>query len=93
MRALLTDLSTRRTWRQRFPEDLQLEELAVEKRAMSYLYEGADQYWFMDTQTFEQISLPAALIGERRPFLHEGMTLWVEFIDGRPLFRCLSQGS
>ena len=52
---------------------------------MSYLYEAADQSWFMDTQTFERIGLPATLIGKRRPFLHEGMTLWVRFVDGRPI--------
>jgi elongation factor P len=52
---------------------------------MSYLYEALDQSWFMDTQTFEQISLPPTLIGKRRPFLHEGMTLWVGFVDGRPI--------
>jgi elongation factor P len=85
VRALLTDLFTRRSWRQRFPEELQLEELAIEKRAVTYLYERADQYWFMDAQTFEQISLPAELVGKRKPFLDEGMTLWVKFIDGRPV--------
>ena len=85
VRALLTDLSTGRSWRQRFPEELQLEELAIEKRAVTYLYERADQNWFMDAQTFEQISLPAELVGKRRPFLDEGMTLWVKFIDGRPI--------
>jgi translation elongation factor P/translation initiation factor 5A len=56
VRGLLTDLSTGDSWRQRFSEDLQLEELATQKRAMSYLYEGADQCWFMDAETFEQIA-------------------------------------
>ena len=91
VRALLTNLSTGASWRQRFPEDLRLEELPVERRAMSYLYEAADQLWFMDIQTFEQIGLPATLIGKREPFLHEGMTLWVEFMDGQPVSAAFQQ--
>jgi elongation factor P len=85
VRAPLTNLSTGAFVRQRFPGDLPLEELSVERRAMAYLYEAADQSWFMDNQTFEQIGLPTSLLGKRRPFLHEGMTLLVEFMDGRPI--------
>jgi len=85
VRAFLTDISNGRSWRQRFPAELRLEELTAETRAISYLYEAADQYWFMDTQTFEQVALPSALIGRRRPFLCEGMTLSAQFIDGRPI--------
>src|SRR5580693_3498468 len=83
--AHLKNLSTGARWKQNFPVDLALETVATERRAMSYLYEASDQFWLMDTRTFEQIGLPAALIGRRKPFLHDGMTLSVEFVDDRPV--------
>jgi elongation factor P len=40
---------------------------------------------FMDTETYEQIELPADLLGDRRPFLQDGMTIVMEFYDEEAL--------
>jgi elongation factor P len=45
----------------------------------------------MDTETYEQIELPADLLGERRPFLQDGMTIVVEFYDEEALNATLPQ--
>ena len=39
----------------------------------------------MDTETFEQIELPSDLLGDRRPFLQDGMQIVVEFYDDEAL--------
>jgi len=85
VRTYLTNLITGRSWRHRLGPELELEEVAVERKAHSFLYEDADQCWLMDTQTFEQIGIPTALIGKRRPFLRGGMPLSVAFLDGHPI--------
>lgn len=77
MRALLTDLSTGASRRQRFPDSLELEELAVDRRAMSFLYEDAEQCWFMDEQTFEQIGLPSVLTDAKRAFSERSSMMMV----------------
>ena len=46
---------------------------------------------FMDTETYEQIELPADLLGDRRPFLQDGMTIVVEFYDEEALHATLPQ--
>ena len=46
---------------------------------------------FMDTETYEQIELPAEILGERRPFLQDGMTITVEFHDSEALNATLPQ--
>jgi len=46
---------------------------------------------FMDTETYEQIELSAELLGERRPFLQDGMTIVVEFYDAEALNASLPQ--
>jgi elongation factor P len=77
VRTYLTNLITGRSWSHKLGPELELEEVAVERKAHSFLYEDADQCWLMDTQTFEQIGIPTALIGKRRPFLGGGMPLSV----------------
>ena len=40
---------------------------------------------FMDSESFEQIALPADLLGDRRPFLQDGMTVRVEYVGEEAL--------
>ena len=49
------------------------------------LYESDGMLIFMDTETFEQVELPSDLLGERRPFLQDGMQIVVEFYDEEAL--------
>ena len=34
---------------------------------------------FMDMETYDQIELPVELLGDRRPFLQDGMTVQIEY--------------
>lgn len=34
---------------------------------------------FMDSDTYEQIALPADILGDRRPFLQDGMVVKIEY--------------
>lgn len=45
----------------------------------------------MDIETYEQVQLPAELLGERRPFLQDGMTIVVEFHEEEALNATLPQ--
>ncbi len=40
---------------------------------------------FMDTETYEQIELPSDLLGDRRPFLQDGMTIQIEYYEEEAL--------
>jgi elongation factor P len=79
------NITTGRSWRQRFTAESELEEVPVERKPMSFLYEDADRCWFMNTATFEQIGLPSKLVGRRRPFLREGMPISIAFVDDEPV--------
>lgn len=54
----------------------------VEKREMQYLYKSGDDYTFMDTETYEQMSLKAADIGDGVKFLKENMLCSVILFKG-----------
>jgi elongation factor P len=79
--ARLKNLLTGESLRQRFRAEAKLDEVLAEREMMSYLFDDADHYWFMNTRTFDQIPLSKGLIGKRRPFLRQGMTLEVAFVD------------
>ena len=39
----------------------------------------------MDADTFEQVTIPADIFGDRRPFLQDGMTIQVEYYEEEAL--------
>src|SRR5436305_14228978 len=66
------------------PED-KVEQAYLDKREMQYIYQDGDGYVFMDTETFDQITLPQELVGELMPYMKEGNKGQVAFYDGKPL--------
>jgi elongation factor P len=69
----------------RFRPEERLEETALDKQEMEFLYSDADSATFMNPQSFEQISIPLETIGPGHTFLKTEMTLPVEFYNGRPV--------
>jgi len=55
-----------------------------EDKHMQYLYKD-DRYHFMDSETYDQISLSAEEVGEARDFLKENTDVDILFIDGSPV--------
>jgi elongation factor P len=54
-----------------------MEQARLERRTMQYLYHQDDDYYLMDKDTFEQISVPKSLIGEPVKYLKDGMDVTV----------------
>ena len=46
----------------------------VERKDMEYLYSDGELYYFMDTETYEQIPLEASKLGDNFRFVKENMT-------------------
>jgi len=59
----------------------QVEEVRLERREMQFLYRSDDMLYFMDTETYEQFSVPADAAGDAVLFLKEGDTTSV-LMDG-----------
>ena len=75
----------------RFRSADRVERVRLEQRDQQFLYENDGMLVFMDADTFEQIELPAEILGERRPFLQDGMTIEVEFYENEALHARLPQ--
>ena len=76
---------------ERFRSADKVERVRLEQRDMQFLYEDDGMLIFMDTETYDQVQLPADILGERRPFLQDGMTIVVEFYDSEALNATLPQ--
>ncbi|MFH1467241.1 MAG: elongation factor P [Pseudomonadota bacterium] len=60
-----------------------LQAAEVEEHAMQYMYNDGDTYYFMNTDTYEQLGIPAASIGDDANFLTENIEIAVLFFKGR----------
>ncbi|MEC7764324.1 MAG: elongation factor P [Pseudomonadota bacterium] len=76
---------------ERFRSADKVERVRLEQKDMQFLYESDGMLSFMDTETFDQVELPADILGDRRPFLQDGMTIVVEFHDTEALNATLPQ--
>ena len=76
---------------ERFRSADKVERVRLEQKDQQFLYESDGNLVFMDTETYDQIELPAEILGERRPFLQDGMTIKVEFYDDEALNATLPQ--
>jgi elongation factor P len=57
----------------------------LEKREMQYLYRDGDDLVFMDSGTYEQHHVPAAVVGEVANYLTEGATPIVAMYEGNTI--------
>ncbi|MCE0507212.1 elongation factor P [Roseivivax sp. GX 12232] len=76
---------------ERFRSADKVERVRLEQRDMQFLFEADGQLTFMDAETFDQVTLDAEILGERRPFLQDGMTIVVEFYESEALNATLPQ--
>jgi elongation factor P len=60
-----------------------LEPANVEQKQMQYLYKEADTYVFMDTSTYDQVSIPDSTIGDSKDFMPENINVDVLFFNDR----------
>jgi len=83
--ARLKNLGTGGIWEHSFRADLKLEDLSVEKLSMEFIYEDGEQCHFMNPETYEQVAVPKAVIGDQARLLQPEMRVAVEFIEGQPV--------
>jgi elongation factor P len=81
MKNLKTGIGTEKKFRS---ED-RLEQAMLDSRALQYLYAEGDLHTFMDTQNYEQTSLPAEEIGDLLQYLLPNQVVEIQFYDGRPV--------
>ena len=76
---------------ERFRSADKIERVRLEQRDQQFLYENDGMLVFMDMETFEQIELPSEMLGNRRAFLQDGMSVKIEYFEEEALSAALPQ--
>ena len=76
---------------ERFRANEDVERLYVESKEFQFSYKDDDNYYFMDTNNFEQINLSKDIVGEAAIFLQDNMLVSVEFVEDAPVLMKLPE--
>ena len=69
----------------RFSSEDRVEKAALEEHEMEYLYDDGEYFYFMNTETYEQMHLTKDLLGDATGFLVPNLKVGVEFYEGKPI--------
>jgi elongation factor P len=78
----LRNLKTGRIFDRTFAENERVPVGQLEHRTVQFSYKQGDTYAFVDTKTFEEMTLPAELAGDRRWFIKENEEYKALFLEG-----------
>ena len=67
---------------QRYKTTDQVERAHVEDQEFNYLYQDSDGYHFMNGENYEQVTLPADIIGDQAAYLQENMKVKLSMHEG-----------
>ncbi len=57
----------------------------IEEKSMQFLYSEGTDYYFMDTENYEQVSLTKGELGDRTLYLKEQMVANILYYKGKPI--------
>jgi elongation factor P len=70
---------------ERYKTTDQVEKATVEDHNFNYLYEDADGFHFMNTETYDQVQVSKEIVGSSAPYLQENMTVKLSLHDMNPV--------
>lgn len=77
VRTKMKSLKTGSVFEDTFRSGEKFESPQLEEKEMQYLYAEGEMHYFMDNETFEQVPITTAQLGEVKKFLKENMTVRV----------------
>lgn len=85
IRTTLRNLRTGSTIQQNFTSGDRVDDVRVERRGVQFIYQDGDLYYFMDTETYEQMPLPGSALDDQMAYLKEGLTLMLVSFEGEAI--------
>ncbi len=82
VRTKLKSFKSGNTLEHTFKAGEKLKQAMIEYHEMQYLYSTGTEYFFMDNQSFDQVPIPANLLGENIDLLKDSMVIRVMYYEG-----------
>lgn len=67
----------------RFSSEDKVERATLEEHKLQFSYRAADEFHFMNTESYEMISLDKEILGDAVGYLLEGMVITAMYFEGR----------
>jgi elongation factor P len=83
IQAKLRNVRTGAMFEHRFRSGDAIEKINVDEIAMEFLYQDGDNYYFMNTENYEQLHLTKDILGDSVDYLIPNLQIKVEFYDGK----------
>ncbi len=81
----LRNLVTGNSFDHRFRSNENVERAVLDQHEMEYLYSDGDMHHFMNTESFEQISMSEDDLGDAAKWLMAGLKIQIEFYEDTPI--------
>jgi elongation factor P len=82
VRTKLRNVKTGNVFDRTFNAGVKVEQAIINRDDMQFLYRDAEDYVFMNNQTYDQLHVPPVALGEVADYLIEGMTAQIGFHNG-----------
>src|SRR3982750_3936511 len=69
----------------RFSSTDNVERAILDEQEMEYLYDDGEYYYFMNTESYEQMHLTKDILGDAVEYLIPNLKVHVEFFEGKPM--------
>ena len=83
IQAKLRNLRTGAMFEHRFRSADAIDKITVDEIEMEYLYNDGDDYYFMNTENYEQTHLTRDTLGDAVDYLIPNLQIKIEFFDGK----------
>ncbi len=85
VRAKIRNLKTGAITERTFNAGERVPHAFLERRDMQYLYHEGESHVFMDQQSYDQVNLDVALLGDATQYLRDNSVVTVVYYDDRPI--------
>ena len=85
VQAKMRNLRSGTMFEHRFSSEDRVERAVLEEVEMEYMYDDGEYFYFMNTETFEQMHLTKDFLGDATGFLIPNLKVAIEFYEGKPM--------
>lgn len=85
MQVKMRNIRTGNQTEQRFSSFDKVEKVSLDNQRMQFLYKEDENFFFMNTENYEQVQLNASELGDASNFLLPDAVIHVQFYEGKPV--------
>jgi len=85
VRIKLKNLRTGAVVENSYNTNIKIERARIDRMPMQFLYTDGNSFVFMNTETYDQIEVPAEKLEQEKKFLKEGLEIQLDYYEGELL--------